>query len=344
MRFMFILSAMLLAAASARALDVGDAAPPLAAETWLNGDAVSPDKPDGKTTCVVEFWATWCPPCKRSIPHLNELHDRLAGHGVAIIGVTTEPLTTVEPFVKKMEMRYRVAVDSKKTSEETWMEGVRGIPHAFIVDTNGVVVWAGHPMDGLEEALTNVLAGTYQPPKEDSRVREKEQELQGLLAEQNFDGALKIVEELIVLDAKSLDYYEMKLGLLGQLRSFDRIKTTYRQIYDAFQDSPEELNTLAWMAATSPFSTCDLDIAWKAAHRAADLTQRRESAILDTLARVHYAAGGIAEAMRLQEEALTRAANDKERAELQVTLDYYKSAAVLRETIAKDAAAQPGSP
>ncbi len=260
-----------------------------------------------------------------------------------IVGVTTEPLTTVEPFVKKMDMRYRVAIDSGKVTDETWMENVKGIPHAFIVDTNGIVVWAGHPMDGLEEALTNVLAGTYQP-EEDKGVREKEQELQGLLMEQDFGGALTVVEELIALDGRSFDYYEMKIGLLGQTRDFDRIKTTYRQIYDAFQDSPEDLNTLAWMAVTSPFPICDLDVAWKAAQRAAELSKRQESAILDTLARVHYAAGEIAKAMNLQEEALKRAANDEERADLQATLDYYKSAAALRETIAKEAAAHEASP
>jgi thiol-disulfide isomerase/thioredoxin len=343
MRFVLILSAALILVTPALALDIGDQAPPLAAETWLNGDAVSPDKPDGKTTYVVEFWATWCPPCKRSIPHLNTLHDRLSSQGVVIVGITSEPLEKVEPFAKKMEMRYRVALDTKNANDETWMAGISGIPHAFIVDGQGKVVWAGHPMDGLEEALTNVLAGTYNP-EETKGFRQKEKELQGLLMEQDLEGALKLVQELIALDPKSFDYYEIKLGLLGQARDIEKMKATYREIYEAFPDSAQDLNTLAWGAVTSPFPMCDLEIAWKAASRAAELTKRGESAVLDTLARVHYAAGRIAEAIAVQEEALKLAANDEERADLQGTLDYYQSAAALREVIAKESAAQQAVP
>jgi thiol-disulfide isomerase/thioredoxin len=343
MRFGFSLLLALLLASPGYALSVGDKAPPVAADAWFNGPAVNPAEPDGKTTYIVEFWATWCPPCKKSIPHLNELQDRFAGQGVVIVGVSAEVPKTVEPFLKKMKMRYRVAIDTNGANESTYMEGVRGIPYAFIVDKNGVVAWSGHPLDNMDETLTEVLAGTYRM-EEIRGVREKEQELQRLLMDQDFKGALKTVDKLIALDPKKFDYYEMKLGLLGQTRRPDQVKPLFAQTFKACQDSAKDLNTLAWMAATSPFMICDLELAWKAATRAAELSGRKESVVLDTLARVHYAAGAINEAMAIQQEALGVASNDEERDDLQATLNYYRSAAALRELIIKETEPRKESP
>jgi thiol-disulfide isomerase/thioredoxin len=107
---------------------------------------------------VVEFWATWCGPCRQSIPHLNELHEKLKDKGVVIVGISSgEAERTVEEFAKSMSMKYHVGVDTGKTSE-VYMKGVDGIPHAFVVDRKGKVAWAGHPMAGMDAVLTK-LAG-----------------------------------------------------------------------------------------------------------------------------------------------------------------------------------------
>jgi thiol-disulfide isomerase/thioredoxin len=323
------------------ALDIGDRAPALDATAWINGEAVEPSKPDGKTTYIVEFWATWCPPCKKSIPHLSELQKKLSDQNVVIIGVTTEEPAVVKPFVEKLKMDYRVAIADQDNVAETWMEGVSGIPHAFIVNTNGMIVWAGHPMSEMDEALRQVLDGTFDPEKA-AKKQSEEQKLQELLMSGDFDKALKQLDRMIISDKTNFSLYELKLGLLAQTEDYAAMRTTYGDIQERFADSPESLNTVAWIAATSPFGMADLKVAWDAANRASKLSERKDSAILDTLARVYYALGLLQEASKVQEEALSVAEGDEEKADIQRTLDFYRSAISVRTSIlAQPAEAAP---
>ena len=133
----------------------GEPAAALAVAHWVKGEPV--DVSSG--VHVVEFWATWCPPCRTSIPHLTELQEKFKDRGVNIIGVSDEELATVESFVKKMgdKMAYTVAIDAGATSKGYMGKyGVGGIPHAFVVK-DGEVVWHGHPMDKLDDAIEDAL-------------------------------------------------------------------------------------------------------------------------------------------------------------------------------------------
>ena len=136
------------------AVTVGKTAPEINAASWYNTDAKSVSLADlkGKVT-VVEYWATWCPPCRKSIPHLNKLHKKYKDKGVVIIGLSNEKDDTVKKFVKKQDMKYIVGAGS--SSGKAY--GVRGIPSAFIVGADGTLLWQGHPMNGLDAALEKAL-------------------------------------------------------------------------------------------------------------------------------------------------------------------------------------------
>jgi thiol-disulfide isomerase/thioredoxin len=153
-----MLALMLCAGLRAAEPAVGDAAPEIQAAGWINGDAVSLAKLS-KNIVVVEFWATWCPPCRKSIPHLIELNEKYKDKGVTIIGLSDEPMAKVKPFATDMKMSYIVGAGSKTGGAY----GVKGIPHAFIVAPGGKVVWSGHPADGLEQAITAALKNS--PPQ-----------------------------------------------------------------------------------------------------------------------------------------------------------------------------------
>lgn len=118
---------------------------------------------------VVEFWATWCGPCRQTIPHLSKVQQYFGPKGVQIVGISKENEATVRPFVKQMggQMAYNVATDNNSATFKAYMEaaGVNTIPHAFIVDRNGRIVWHGNPSSrALVETLDQMTRTTTQKP------------------------------------------------------------------------------------------------------------------------------------------------------------------------------------
>jgi thiol-disulfide isomerase/thioredoxin len=144
-----------ISALAKKELKLGDVAPEVSVK-MIN------DKEYGKTfslaefkdkVVVLEFWATWCPPCRQSIPHLSKLQAKYKDK-VVVIGVSGEDKPVVEKFFKaQKDMKYRVAVDDEDKTAGIYMTGfgVNGIPHAFIIK-EGKIIWHGHPME-IDQAL-----------------------------------------------------------------------------------------------------------------------------------------------------------------------------------------------
>ena len=147
-------------------LAVGSDAPALQVSRWVKGEG--PAALEAGKVYVVEFWATWCPPCRDSIPHLTKLAQQYEGK-VTFIGVSIyergsgpEVEDMVDAFVRDMgdQMGYLVARDASDTMAESWMKaaGQNGIPCAFLVDGDGKIAWIGHPMGSMESEIDRVLA------------------------------------------------------------------------------------------------------------------------------------------------------------------------------------------
>lgn len=175
-------------APAAFAAELGDPAAPLAIQEWVKGEPVDLAAGKGEKIHVVEFWATWCGPCRTSIPHLTELQAKYKDKGVVFVGVSDEDPAMVKPFVADQgaNMDYVVAVDKDRQTSEGYMTayGQNGIPAAFIVDKEGRVAWVGHPMVGLDEALEAMVAGTYDiaaAKAEAAAQKEIEEKIDGLM-------------------------------------------------------------------------------------------------------------------------------------------------------------------
>eukprot|EP00127_Corallochytrium_limacisporum_P000328 Clim_evm23s11 gene=Clim_evmTU23s11 len=146
---------------------------------------------------VLESWATWCPPCRQSIPHLTQMQAKYRAQNVRVIGITGEDFNVCEPFVKKMgkQMDYLVLQDESGRFQDLQAQaGVQGIPHAFVIDRQGKITWSGHPMDpNFENAIQTACAT---PKKVDPETRSKEEltalsvkELKNILADHNVSAA-----------------------------------------------------------------------------------------------------------------------------------------------------------
>jgi thiol-disulfide isomerase/thioredoxin len=165
-----LLALGLVGLAQAEGLGVGDPAPKIEVKEFVKGDAVK-DFEKGKVY-VVEFWATWCGPCRVSIPHLTELQKTYKD--VVFIGVSAfeRDQGKVKPFVEEMgdKMNYRVAMDdvgegAKGTNgkmAKNWMIAAEqnGIPTAFIVNGDGKIAWIGHP-SSMEKPLEQITSGKW---------------------------------------------------------------------------------------------------------------------------------------------------------------------------------------
>lgn len=113
-------------------------------QRWISDKTVTWDDLQGRPY-VAEFWATWCPPCRESIPHLNKLNRMYEPLGVPIVALTSEPLAQekqIREFAEEYEMNYYVGFDPNLGRA---LE-VRGIPHAAVVDHQGRIAWTGNPL------------------------------------------------------------------------------------------------------------------------------------------------------------------------------------------------------
>lgn len=128
----------------------GKKAPTFYVEEWLS----SPAEVQGKVR-VVEFWATWCAPCRRSIPHMNE-YAKHFGDSVAFVGVSNESSSKVQEFMQKTPMKYSVAIDTKAKMKNTL--SCSAIPLAIIISSDNIVRWQGNPNRLSKATIQQVLS------------------------------------------------------------------------------------------------------------------------------------------------------------------------------------------
>lgn len=293
----------LLGAASSRAAELGDKAPELKILEWAKGEPITlPAIQEAKKVAVVEFWATWCPPCRASIPHITKLQQKYKDSAV-FIGVSSESAETVKSFVEKQgdNMNYRVAIDSENGTTKGFMGafGIQAIPHAFLVDQTGRIIYHAHPMDTkLEDYLEKAVSGEF-----DLAAAKK-----AIENEQNRERLFEEYGELVI-DGKDKE----------------KAKSVGQQLYEVLSEDATQLGQLAWAIASAPeLGFQDLDFALQCAKKAVDLTERKSADLLDTYARVLYESGDKEEAIKTAEQALPLAEDEKMKEHIESQIQMYK--------------------
>ena len=315
--------------AVADSLKIGDPAPSINVARWLKGQPAK----FGDQVQVVEFWATWCGPCKVSIPHLTEMAKKFKGK-VNFTGVSVweekKPtnnsyIDKVATFVNEMgdKMDYNIAADGfEGTMAKTWMAaaGQNGIPAAFVIDKSGKIVWIGHPMIGLDEVLDQVVAGTYDVKKAAQlaeKQRKKQEEAAAMYAPLNKAVKAKDYKQAVIeIDKIIAAKPEMATKLAAAkfnflLLSDETAAYSYgRELMKTkARDDAGLLNTLAWEIAGDQrkLAKPDYALAIMMAKRGVELTKEKDGFVLDTLAYAYFKSGDIDKAISTQEKALSAA-------------------------------------
>jgi thiol-disulfide isomerase/thioredoxin len=325
---------------AAETLKIGSPAPPLKVAKWFKGTPIKGFE-KGKIY-VVEFWATWCGPCKVSIPHLTELAKKHKDK-VSFIGVSVAEDAADRPnpkdqahyeqkvadFVKEWagKMEYNVAIDNiaARDMHSNWLQasGAPGIPTAYVVDKTGAVVWIGHPMMGLDKVLDEVLAGTYDMIAEAKRQADakaamaaraaKFKPLNDAMAAKNYAQAVIEIDKLLAGDPK-LEGQLAFAKFTALLQSEADAGYTYGRKLAAgmFKGNSDALNNLAWTVVDDkgPIKNGNYAFAIEVAQMGVDSakTDMQKAMVLDTLAYAYFKAGDMDKAIAAEDKALAAAA------------------------------------
>jgi thiol-disulfide isomerase/thioredoxin len=336
-------------------LMVGDPAPVLQVSRFIKGEPFR-DFQKGRVY-VLEFWATWCGPCKDSIPHLTELQNK-HGEKVKILGISVwEPREdAVEPFVKEWgeRMDYSVAVDkieglSSNDETQRQRESVEkgkmskaymvdsgwdlvGIPTAFIVDQEGRIAWIGEPRE-LDQPLQEVISGKYDISKaaadyskemvREAFARGERRKARELLRAKDPEAALQRVDDLLKLDPPAQDDYIFKFEILLLHKASPDKATRFMKA------SLPELHWVTTMNMTAMLADLGRDLSPEAARAGVEACQDSLKKIgkdhtwpLMTMAELYYRLGETENALAMADRAL-KICREEDRKRMQADRDRY---------------------
>lgn len=325
---------------------IGDPAPKITVSKWLKGTPVT-NLEKGKLY-VVEFWATKCVPCEKSLPHLAKLAKKYRGK-VDFVGVSAfeDDQKVVRPYVTAMgnKMDFNVAMDDAPADDKgglhgamakSWMEaaGQEVIPTAFIVDKDSKIAWIGQPND-LDAPLAKVVAGSY--GQEDYAKAKTAQQriikmagyqarMEKAMNAKDEPGVMALLDEMIadpdpvIQGQAGISKFQL---LLGSKNYDDAYALGKALMSGPLKNDSDSLNNLAWSIVdpAAKIEVKDLDLAMAVAQRSVDLD--KNSANMDTLARVYYDKRDKAKAIELEKKAIALATTKEQKKSLQATLKEY---------------------
>jgi len=317
-------------------LKIGDPAPPLKIKEWVRGDAVNLKTDAAKKIHMVEFWATWCPPCKASVPLLTQFQKNHQ-KDLVIIGITDpdpdrNSPTEIKQFVKEQgtKMAYTVAIDDNGATSRAYLPSeMVGIPYAFLVGRDGRVVWDGSPLDpALETVIPEVIEGKYDvaKAKANAQVEQKVgrlfQEAEMAYQMGQMDEVWRLMIDILNADPANEPAMQLLTGIYAsEPRKAEEYKSVMRGHIAKNKADAKAMHLLAvTLCGNDDFASRSPDLAIEAAKAAYEAS--KQSWAIEIYAKTLYQVGNLDRAISLQQEAVS-ATLDADRVGAQGVLDYY---------------------
>jgi thiol-disulfide isomerase/thioredoxin/Tfp pilus assembly protein PilF len=337
----------LLIAGPALAVSIGEQAAPITITDWVKGKPMDVLK-DGKgKVIIVEFWATWCPPCIELIPETTEFYQKHKGKDLVVVGLTDmgrgQTLKTVQDFVARQgdKMNYPVAFDS--TQRTTIAYQAYGLPHAVVIGKDGRIVWTGHPgMPQMKQLVVDMLEGrtdsdaAIKQAELAQRVEQMMNDLYTALQQGQVEEALAVTDRMLEADPANFDALQFRVALyVEELGAIDRLREWVDTFIEARKNNAEALaKTAHLMLAIPNVSQRQPDLAVKAA-RAAYAADEKSFEIAQSVALIYFEIGDLATAKRYQQRAVELAANDPAAEDAKAVLKFFETCQSLHEAPAQ---------
>jgi cytochrome c biogenesis protein CcmG, thiol:disulfide interchange protein DsbE len=130
--------------------------------TDLSGKSITLNQNLGKVV-ILDFWATWCPPCRMSIPELVKLQEKYRKKGLVILGVSLDNPDTknayLESFSEKYKINYTILRGDDKTTEKYFGRSTFSIPTLFVINRDGMIydMFSGYDPGAVEKSLEKLF-------------------------------------------------------------------------------------------------------------------------------------------------------------------------------------------
>jgi len=125
-------------------LGPGMVPPALDVAGWVSPEPLTLAALKGKVV-VLDFWGIFCAPCKKLMPHLNQLYEKHRGEGLVVIGVSEDEKPDIEKFAKEIEVTYPLAADRLVEGNGVTLKAyhIVAIPTIYLIGRNGKIAWRG---------------------------------------------------------------------------------------------------------------------------------------------------------------------------------------------------------
>lgn len=286
------------------AAEVGDDAPELTINEWVQGDPV--EVAAGDNHFVIVFWATYNGPSVKVLTEMEEQVEKHKGKNVVFVGMSVEKPASVKGWLDGREKKPSFAIGTDKY-QNTYGEyiGEKGdVPRVFIVHKSGKLIWSQGAGDRMEKLLDKLASGKFDM---DAVLRKQEavEAMKEAAESKDFAKAKDAAKTVVLMDPEDAYGRKMLEWLCRRDKDPETWRETMAKAVERIEGNELLLNAIAWDFATATdLNWRDLGTALVAVRKSLAAGEKDNASVIDTYARVAYELGDLDFAVKEQRRAV----------------------------------------